>query len=503
LLSFAVFLLMLSFSGITLSAQNNSTVNTAKKMISEGEQKEAYRLLKSYTKYTEDGWALWLLGSVSNELRRPMVLRKSYKEAIRLFPENDILKYDYAEKLMAQGKLSKMKRVLKQIEDDSLVGFKNHLLEAQLSFWTGDLDNAQKELDYYNDNTGASETVNQLNRSIRKKKSYILGFQSSITTDDQPLLIVDDEVSVSKYVSNYLQPSVSAGNIYIGADSTQINAYKIGLSNLFLHAESGLRVNVNFVLTAFDDQNMLIGGKAKISRQFWDRITISADASRKRYYSTIQSMFSFVAMNSISESLTYQNKRLMFTISNTDVFYNDKNRQSSQACWLMATLVKHKRFELNAGGAFVLSGSGRDSYGSDKTISQIMEYYSSDDYVYGVDPELTGGYKTYYSPMNEKALSGFGNFWVKPLKKLTLNASASYGFKASADVPFLYLGADSDGSPAVVKEYASVKFKPMDLKGGISWDFDENSRIGLMYEYSKPNVFYNSQTAYLQVRFGL
>lgn len=502
----AIFVIATSICSATTQivfAQNNSTLNTAKKMIAEGEKSDACKLLKSYSKYTDDGWALWLLGSVSSDLHRHRLSHKAYKQAIRLFPSNDMLLYDYAQKLVADGKVNNALRVLDEIGNDSVLAYKNIMLQAQIALWKDDVDCAEEILRDYSQQLAEDEELVKMRNAIARKKQCSVSLNSSLTTDGQPMTTLQNMASIAKLMNNYVNPGFSIGQMHVDADSIQFDAGNLGLQNSFYHAKSDIRGTAGLQLNNYNGSEFLLTGTMKISKNLWDRVKFEFSADRDRYLYTVGSLNEMVYTNAMRESVSYHNERLLVNFSNTDMRFNDANTQSSQALWALATVIKHSLFECKIGGAISASNASFDTYRSNQTVGDILSYYNSEDYEYGKSPEIGGSYRAYYSPQNETVKSIMASLILRPASKLTVNAFGSYGLEASADVPYLYLGYDGGDKLAIVKEYAETGFSPVHLKGNISWSLQEGCNLSVSYAYSSPNVFYQSKTLQVYLRFAL
>jgi len=490
------------FANCFALAQTDS-IEMAKQYLKNGQDKDAYRIMKSYSKTHRDTWSLWLLASASHKTNHYCRARKAYIAAFRTAPNNNQLKLDYAQSLAEQGFITKSQKILQSIDKSQELYGADKLLLAQTYFWEMNYQYAEKEMQEFRKIDPNNEPATWLRSDIDHAKRAKLESFNSYSKDNQPLGTIENTITINKYITNLVQPTVSAGNIYFSNDSTTLAIQKTTVANSLYIPQTKLRSSARIGMLFNTNNYSLFVGDIGLRRSFFDILLLQANFARQQYLSTNQSLSQKIWFHTLSFDAEYNNRFVTLHASHITNTYSDKNTSTTIAGWGLAHLLNITKATLNLGYAYATSDSKKDTYSSIKTMDGIMAYYTSDEYQYGVAPEINGHYATYYSPQNQHVHMLLCNGSLTIIEQIKINAHISYGISAQEEVPYLFLSANADGSPTVGKGYSNNNFEPLSYGGQCTWEPNKNWQINAGYNYAKANYFYYSNAFLCTISYRL
>lgn len=458
------------------------------------EYKLAYETIKKFNSDNESEWSLWLLGDAAHRSKHYCESKKAYEKVLIKLPDNDGVRMDYANKLVERKLLHAAKKVLAAVVNEESVYHENQLLLAKIHFWEMNYQQSAQVLKGYLKLYPQSQEAKWLMSDVNHKRRNQLAVDAAFIQDNQPINTLGTSFAYQKHVKDWLRPTVEVSNKNIDSDSLGINATKVevGTSSILTPANIYLDAKVGYLMTPSNQE--LITGKAHISKSFYSRVKLSLDYNRDRYLYTLGSINNLVYFSNYSSSIVYNHKWFELNVNGSYKEYNDDNVCLSQAGWLLLHIINNKWLKLNLGYAYSRSESDFNSYGSVESLPELLAFYDDPNYEMDTHPEVVGDYLTYYTPDKQEIHSGLINLNVSPIRQLSIGATASYGFEAKENVPYLFIDADANGNSIITKEYSSTAFTPKSLDGSVAWQINRGTALKLSYKYFEPNFYYNSST---------
>ncbi len=475
-------------------AQQSNPVELAKQYLQDGKVELAYSTIKAYSATHQDVWTLWLLGTASHALGKYGEARKAFDKALELESDQDEIRIDYANKLIERKLLSAAKNVLSGVKNEEAVYYQNKFLMAQILYWEMSYAKAEKQVNSFLKVYPTNPKAKELLKDILFAKEFKLGLTSGYRIDNQPINTFNGGLIFSKYKNEWLNPMLEVANSFLASDSANINAVKLGIGNSVLIPKVNVYVDAAVGTYLLPSDERLVTAHAQITKSFYNRVKLGVTYNRDRYLYTLGSLDKLVVYDDITPSLAFSSRFFEINLNAAVKLFNDDNQSVSAGGWTLLHVLNQKMIKFNLGYAYSRTQSDFDSYGSIKSMDEIMAFYSSPDYELGMVPSVSGDYLSYYTPLNQEIHSGLINVVFQPIKQLSFSATGSYGFQASEDTPYLYLSADAAGNSAIVKEYTSTDFNPQSLSCKLSWEIKKSASLNVSYQYSEPNTYYNSQT---------
>ena len=481
-------------------AQNislDSTLNSAKNLRNAGNFGQAVTIMENFNKQSPDNiWLMQLYAETLFWMKKYKKADSIYRRAIRIYPGNFEIKYEYSIFLFDRGNYKETRKQLllytEKITDntgaESILGITDYYL--------GNFKEAERHLK-------RSLTLNPDNQKAREvytEVSHIVKpwFKGSVfyTDDSQPLNQWNPAIMGGWYYSHYLNLSFALNHQNFSADSINSNMTRFRIQNDFIIPGYGIKAAIfaggfhTSIIKAFD----LIWG-INIDKRVFGNLHVRAAGERSPYTYTTASIESPFLRNKYSLSFSWETpQKWNASIGYIGEYFPDINNVKTAYAWALSPQLKFSFFRVNIGYAFNYANSKSSRYVSELPLDEILENYQPDQTIKGI-------YQPYFTPNTQYSNSVLANIYFVPSKKIIVKLKSSVGFYSRTMNPYLYL--DNENGQVVIKEdFYQVSFTPLDV--GISFHYDITDKTTLFISYTYLQTFYfssNNINAGLKIYF--
>ena len=308
-----VFILSFVFVSF-VSAQNNipDTLTQAKQQIAKGNIKEANEMLVLYiSKHPKELNTLWLNAQCNYWLNNFTAAKACYKNAMQLFPDNYYLQLDYAKMLIQIGAYNEGEVLLKKYLSYDPEDTTSLYYLAKLNYWQGNYNDAlnwTKKIITKNPN---HEGANNINTEIALLKGTQLEIKSSYYSDNQPMQILSDGITVSKHFNSIFSPIFSFQNTQITVHDTVRSANTFQLSNQFnlYKLKSVVTTSLGFIMSPVGSHNFI--GSIAVEKKLTPRLSFSIAGEGYQYFISAESVSKNIVANKFAFTGSYNNKNFI------------------------------------------------------------------------------------------------------------------------------------------------------------------------------------------------
>ncbi|MHC1706498.1 MAG: tetratricopeptide repeat protein [Bacteroidales bacterium] len=477
-----------------VSQGSNDTLEMAKKLRDEGNIAGSMQLLTRYSKtHSQDLNTLWLLGNtayISGNFRQSA---ETYHKAVQLFPENYILKLDFAKILTSLGKLSEAEIILKQCLLNDKVNIEAGIYLALVYSWQVRYTEAIAVLDDVLKKEPSNTTARELFNSIRSNKSPLIQAGIGYNHDDQPMNTITPWIRSNFYTPKLHQLAFILTTPNITGDTLQSFSAGFSAGNQFLWHKTGLGIYAEAgIFTNPSEKINIFTANLKLEKTILRKINLTAGYERKPYYLTLYSANTPLPENHayFSASIGKDEKWGIKAGVDHSSFSTDNNGILTLYSWIISPALKAGVFGFRMGYGFNYSNSDKSTFESKYTIEQMIA--DSIDVVDGI-------YNPYFTPKNTQVHSLFGIVTLKPARNLMLSFKYTYGVMGVSDNPYLFLKEKGNGSLMVSRQFAETHFNPYEFTSEITYTFNSSFSLTGHFKAFK-TLYYESQFAGLSLR---
>jgi tetratricopeptide (TPR) repeat protein len=413
-----------------------------------------------------------------------------YKKALALCEitliknPNPYLKLDYARLLFELNELSKAREVLEDYLKTDKTNSEAINMMGTIFYWQGKPGVAiryfESVLDKYPGNEWALKYVNE----IKENTSPFIHLNSIYSDDTQPLQTAGISIETGKYFSFLLDPKLKIQFNQFSNTLEKEHAYSIVLNNniSILKIKTDILVSAGAYRSPIGNSTNLIGG-IKLNKHIFKYFTFSGLVERKPYLLTLRSLNKNILSNNYSGSLIYfketsWNGQIEYAIQE----FPDNNKVNNFNAWLLSPQIRFSKFAIALGYGFSLSDSEQNRFSPVNSISEIIS---------GIDM-IEGVYDPYFTPRNQHIHSAICNLSIDISKSFTISTNTVYGFYATTDNPYFYLDKNSNGELFINREFANLKFEPMEIAGRINWKLSKRFNLHALYSHLKTFYYTNN-----------
>jgi len=481
-----VFILSFVFVSF-VSAQNNipDTLTQAKQQIAKGNIKEANEMLVLYiSKHPKELNTLWLNAQCNYWLNNFTAAKACYKNAMQLFPDNYYLQLDYAKMLIQIGAYNEGEVLLKKYLSYDPEDTTSLYYLAKLNYWQGNYNDAlnwTKKIITKNPN---HEGANNINTEIALLKGTQLEIKSSYYSDNQPMQILSDGITVSKHFNSIFSPIFSFQNTQITVHDTVRSANTFQLSNQFnlYKLKSVVTTSLGFIMSPVGSHNFI--GSIAVEKKLTPRLSFSIAGEGYQYFISAESVSKNIVANKFAFTGSYNNKNFITAkIGYENNVFEDHNNVDAIDGWALGPQFKFSIFEMRFGYAYNYSSSSKNLCTHKLSQAAIIAA--------APDKPITVYYPTYFTPQHQVAHSILGNINAVFSTRFSLSINGSIGFIASRDVLnfFInYVNLDVN-KPFVDKRIYNETFMPLELKAQALYTVNPKTSVQVNYHYNNGFFF--------------
>ncbi len=487
--------IILLFSFKTLLSQthsNTDTLETARQFAYSKQYSQAIDLLKAYESYHP--------AEVNSIRLHAQVLywMNDYDSAFQLYEKtlnqnpNPFIKLDYARMLFELSRIQRAKEILTEYLRTDKTNIEANNMMGTISYWNGNSSKAKEYFRTVLKRYPRNEWAVKYMKEINAVTAPFLKIHADYNDDTQPLQSVIPGIETGWYLSNWLSPTLAFQFQHSKDSAISYDAYSFQLSNPF----SFSKINTQLVLSSggfkspSDHSIHWIGG-IELNKKAFHNFTITGLAERKPYLYTVSSLQNSVIQNNYAAAIGFEKKRSWHGRAAYNIQdFSDNNTIQTFSSWLLTPPIQFSLFEFRIGYANNFSNSKENRYTSVKSIQEII----------AGDTMITGIYKSYFTPKNQRVHSILSNLTFKPSNSLQFILNASFGISAMADNPYLFLDKDFNNEVIINRGFTSTYYKPLSLNGKINYIISDKLILDAGYTYEK-TLFYTIRNANMSLKY--
>ena len=434
-------------------------------------------LSKYYDDFSESLKVNWLYAhvlSVNNDKRQAI---DKFKKAISISPMNKNLQMDYARVLYGMGKIHKVASILSKFMDADSKNVEFLLMQANISFWNGNLNNSQKKIDRIQELYPNSKITKSLTKQIKELSAFNIKTNFEYQSDSQPLDYSAQHIVVQQYNSRFLNLKFELSNYNFSPEKER--AVIIKLSNQFYIAPLKLTANITGgVYKNYSGTNDWIGG-ISFTQKLPQNISLNFGYYKESLLSTIASTAFNLTPQNIFGGIDYHNKLLIAHAGYNQQFFKDDNIIKSIGSWILSQPIKIRNFNFQFGYSY--------------------DFIDAKDILFIYDTEGVGIYDPYFTPKEQEMHSALFIVNYKPTKKISLKAKVNYGLRATVRNPY-----PMQVTPTTIEigGFYDETFSPIEFTGTINYHFSNQFTAKINY-INQETFFYTRQNINLGLNFNL
>lgn len=476
----------LTTSGMAQNSLLNSTLDSAKNLRNTGNFSQAIKVLENFDKqYPGNLWVLQLYAETLFWMKEYDKADNAYRRAIRIYPNNFDVKYEYALFLYNQERYDEAKELLLLYNNNQPDNAVVLSLLGITSYYLGDFKEAENYLGKSQKLNPDDKRTNEIYREVSHiVKPWVKG-TAEYSNDSQPISLWQPSISGGWYYSHFLNLSITANYQNFSADSIISNMTGLNIQNSFIFPKAGFKANISagYVYT-FVNRNIDYTWGLMVDQKISKHIHIKLEGERSPYTYTIASINKPFLRNRYSASLSMETSESW----NADIgyigeYFPDTNSVQTAYAWLLSPVLKFSVFKINIGYAFNYSNSNESRYMPEQSLDEILTDYDS-------LKRITGVYDPYFTPHNQFSNSVLANIFIAPTKNLNIKLHASVGVFARAMNPYFYLGK-TNGTIKIERDFYKESFTPMDLGIDLNADLSDKIQLDASYQYLQ-TFYYNT-----------
>ncbi|SDR66840.1 hypothetical protein SAMN05216503_0207 [Polaribacter sp. KT25b] len=465
--------------------QKGNTTNTEQELLKKAKDyitkkeydKAASFLSTNYQQFSENLTINWLYAQVLSLNNDKTQAEEKFKKAISIAPLNKDLQLDYARFLYETGKIKKVESILSKFITNDSKNAEFLLMQANISFWKGDIKNSQKKIARIKEIYPDTEITKSLTAQIDELTIYYINTNFEYHTDSQPLDFFAYHIAIGHYESRFLNPKLELSTYNFSPEKEQAVILKI--SNQFYFDNLKLTANITGGIYKNLSEKVDWIGDISFIKKITKNVSLNVGYSKNSVLSTIASTAFNLTKQDVFGEINYSNKLLLLNAGYNQQFYKNDNTIESIGAWILSQPIKFRNFNFQLGYSY--------------------NYTDSKDILFIYDNQGVGVYNPYFTPKEQQIHSGLFIVNYKPTKKLSLEAKANYGFKATIRNPYpLQVTATS----IEIGGFYDETFTPVELTGIINYSFSNRFNAKITYT-NQETFFYKRENINLGLNFNI
>jgi hypothetical protein len=460
----------------TYKITESELLKKANAHITKKEYEKAVLLLKeNYSNFSESLSVNWIYAHVSYLFKNPKEAEKKFKKAMSLSPLDKHLQMDYARFLYQTGQIKTLKSMISLFMNDDSKDAEFLLIQANLSFWEGDIKNAQNKITRILELYPKTDITKDLSDQINQLLAVYVKTNIEYQTDSQPLNFIAYHANIEKYSSTLLNPKLEISNYSFSPEKE--GALTVKLSNRFNFNKLKLTANLtsglykNFI--GQDDWLASLSFGKKVTKN----ILFNFGYAKSNLLSTIASTKINLTQEDIFANLNFTNKWIVFQGGYNYKYFKDNNTIKTIYSYILSQPIKIRNINFQFGYSY--------------------NFTNSKDVLFVFDSKGFGVYDPYFTPKEQQINEGLFIINYKPTNKLTFEAKVNYGFNATVRNPYRIQRSPTEFE---IGGFYDETFTPIELSSSMNYIF--SNRFSAKFSYiDQETFFYRRKNTNLGLNF--
>lgn len=445
-----------------------SLFDTAKKVIDNGNYKEAVLLIsKYYNSYADNLELNWLYAHALWLNNKEKIAKSIFKKALSFAPNNRELRLDYARFLYQTGQIIELEPILKAYlkSDNSNIEYLEMLGYIQL--WRGKIKEAKNTVAALKKTESGALKAKSLKSEIDAITAAYISSDFEYQTDSQPLDFFASHFKVSQYKSRFFNPELRISSYRFSPEEER--AFTARFSNQFSLDKLKLKGEISLgVYNNISDGNDWIGG-LNFVKEFFKNTNLKFGYDKSQLLTTIASTRFNLTQQDLFGEFYHKNKYITVSSGYHHNFFDDGNYIYSIFAWALLKPITIKSLEFQLGYSYNFTDS-----------KEVLFIFSDIN---------TGIYDPYFTPKDLETHSILFSANYNASKKLTIQAKINYGLVGNVQNPYPIQATPT--SVEIGGFYADT-FTPQEITGTINYKFSNKFSTRVTYINQK-TFFYERE----------
>ncbi len=489
-----LFLIILFPAFIVGQTPVDTAIEQAKSFIKEKKYPQAEAILAAYyPNHNKDLTTNWLYAQVLHWNYKNKLSEDLFQKAIALAPKNTAIQMDYARMLYESSDFKKAQILiepLKKLEDTQAEAL---LMEANIHFWNGNIDEAQKSIQEIKKLYPNTDITNDIVKNIANATSPYLKTNFEYQSDNQPMTFVGEKIEIGQYRSWLLSPKLEVSNYNFNPTQQALTgkiSNQLYVANIGFSATMAVGAYKNFSGTTD-----WIGG-IELNQKIVNHTTLKVGYNKRPYLGTLASTAFNLSQNNLFADMDYSNNKL-FSVHGgyNHQYFNDNNSIETISSWIISKPFSISTLKIQFGYGFNYSNATTNLYTAKESLTDAIVNFSP-------NATINGYYNPYFTPKQQMINSAILILNYKASSKIELGAKATYGFAAQCQNPYIYLDTDGSGATIFTTDYSKTNFNPYEVTAFINGKITSTIEAKLSYT-NQHTFFYNRNNLNLGLNFKL
>jgi len=465
------------------------TVSIVNSMIRDKRLDEASHLLERYRhEHPKDFNLLWLYAQTEYWLKKNVHSQQLYEQAIKLQPANAYLQLDYARMLLNIEKYQKSQTLLLKLRDYDVTREAAKFELAKSYYWQKNNLKAREEVEELLKINPKNNDAKKLLNDILISSSFWINASAGYTSDTQPLQSISPAFEGGTSLHKFFSPYAAVYTPVFNYNGQVVSSSWVLIGNRFSFGKGPeLRVDVGSVQFPYQGRKELTR-HVRLRQKISNPVTFDVQAEHKPYFNTLRSIDTIITVNHFSSSLDLNSKNgVLGKIAFDDNHFADGNDVYSWYGYLLSKPIKISGTQLRLGYSYAFNDSRKNKFVPQGSVSQII-----------TTGNLSGIYDPYFTP-EQQQIHGALLSWLAPFKYFKLGVNTNVSFYATTLNPYFYLQRKNPNTYTLTKDYATIRYSPMEVNTYIEWQPSVKWSVRADYQYRK-TFFFHSQYISLSIR---
>ncbi|OGX81136.1 hypothetical protein BEN47_19375 [Hymenobacter lapidarius] len=457
---------------------------------------EADRLLTAYNAARTNVDGLRLHAQVlywNQEFARAAAV---HERAIGAFPDQPVLKLDYARLLVDTSQPARAQPLLLDyLKQDSLHAEANLLL-ARISYSQLCPAAARKSLATVLRTYPGNEAAVALQKDINQATAPYFKVSSRYASDDQPLQALTLRAEASWFHSWLLSPTVQVQANRFGVPDPQAPYRSTWFQAGNKVSLPGVGVELSTTAGIFQHQSTRSSaatGAVLLTKKLSRQLDVDATVARQPYQYVLASVRQPVLEQVAGAALRYRRDGGWLGKAGYDQRrYGDDNLLQTAYAWLLVPVAASPRASFQSGLSLSYGDAARSTYATAQTPAEVLASGGA----------VRASYAPYFTPLNQYVSALLLALKLTPSPRLDVSARASLGLLGTADVPYFYLDRRATGPLFLQPGRAAQSYRPVEVHGEVALRASPWMTLAATYDYANL-LFYQSQQVGLQLNYHL
>lgn len=486
-------LLLVLINGTIVAQVPTDTLTMVKAWMNQREFTKAEQMMQRYqANHPQDLYANWIYAQVAYLSHHFSLSERLYDNTIQLFPKEKSVRVDYAMMLANTGSMKGAEEQLLICANDNVDDPEPWLYLAKVYYWEGNYAKSVDLLDNLITHLPDYQPAIELRNEVRIAKAPSLTLEVPYTSDDQPLKLVQPQLTFGINRSNALALDVNVVVPMALKDTANFHGGGVNVGNKFQFTNAKMSLYLNLGLFHFSTNSTWgMTGEIKLEKVLFKKMVLWGDLKRTPYLYTLGSLSNPLFENHLTVAATWNdpdrwNGQINYERS---TFSIDNNYINSYCGWIFTPAVKAGKFDFHFGYGYNYSTSKQNNFVSTQSVGEILSNWDNDSII-------KGAYDPYFTPKDQQVHSLLALIHFKAAKKLTLTLNLNGGVYATTKYPYLYLNTTSTDSIYIERAFTKESYHPINGALGMLWKVAP--RFDLQADFT-----YNSTIYYKTLGFNL